>query len=386
MAVGPFEFSTASQIIFRRGAAHEIAKIVAGMGTTALLVTGKNPQRAAFLEEDLRHAQLRPVLFHVEGEPTVECVVEGVKAARDAGCDLVIAYGGGSAIDAAKAVAALLRNNADILEYLEVIGRGRPLERKGVPVIAIPTTAGTGSEVTKNSVLTCTERRVKVSMRSPFMLPDLAVVDPEATSSMPPATTAATGLDALTQIIEAFVSIAANPLTDAICREGLRTAARSLRRVYEDGSDAQAREDMCLASLCGGLALANARLGAVHGFAAPVGGMFSAPHGMVCARLLPFVVEVNIGALERSGRLNVLERFDEIARILTQDTCASARDGVTWISNLCEDMQTVPLTQFGVKPEHFPAIIEGAKMASSMKGNPISLSDKELERILAQAL
>ena len=214
-------------------------------------------------------------------------VRQGVELARREQCDLVIAFGGGSAIDAGKAIAALLANGGELTDYLEVIGKGQPLRHPSVPFIAVPTTAGTGSEVTRNAVLASAEHQVKVSMRSPLMLPRLAVVDPELTLELPPAVTASTGLDALTQLIEPYVSIRANPLTDGFCLEGLRRVSRSLRRAYHAGRDITAREDMSLASLLGGLALANAGLGVVHGFAAPVGGMFHAPHGAICAALLP---------------------------------------------------------------------------------------------------
>ncbi len=243
--------------------------------------------------------------------------------------DLVVGMGGGSVIDAAKAIAALLTNPGDPLDYLEVIGRGLPLANACAPMMAIPTTAGTGAEVTRNAVLASPAHRVKVSLRSASMLPDVAIVDPELTLSMPPAVTAATGLDALTQCLEPFVSHLATPLTDGFCREGLARAARSLRRAYHHGSDVAARRDMALASLCGGLALANAKLGAVHGFAGPIGGMFDAPHGAVCARLLPLVMTANVRALEeRSPNSPALVRYAEVAKIVTGDADASIADGV----------------------------------------------------------
>ena len=208
-------------------------------------------------------------------------------------CDTVIGFGGGAALDAAKAIAILMTNPGDVTDYLEIIGRGKTLTEPPVPCIAIPTTAGTGSEVTRNSVIASREERVKVSLRSPLMLPKVVVVDPELTYDLPPAITASTGVDALTQLIEPFVCSRANPLTDGLCQEGIERVARSLRRAFESAgrgeapADAAAREDMAVASLFGGLALANAGLGAVHGLAAPLGGMIGAPHGAVCAALLP---------------------------------------------------------------------------------------------------
>jgi len=291
-------------------------------------------------------------------------IAQGVEHARAERCDVVIGFGGGSALDSAKAIAALDTNPGDITDYLEVIGRGRPLKNAPLPVIAIPTTAGTGAEVTRNAVLCSPEHKMKVSLRSPLMLPKAAIVDPELTYDLPPALTASTGLDALTQLIEPYVSIRANPITDGICREGLARATRSLRRAFDDGRDKGAREDMALASLFGGLALANAGLGAVHGFAAAIGGMFDAQHGAVCAALLPEVMEAN----RKSSK-----RYDEIV-------------SAAWVRDLRDHLQIPKLRAYGITENHIPAICEKAAAASSMKANPVVLSPKELEDILRQAI
>jgi alcohol dehydrogenase class IV len=299
----------------------------------------------------------------------------------------VIALGGGSAIDTGKAIAALAANPGDPLDYLEVIGKGRPLAHAPLPVIAIPTTAGTGAEVTRNAVLESPQHRVKVSLRSPLMLPRVALVDPELTRSVPPNITASTGMDALTQVIEPFVSARANPLTDSLCREGMTRAARALRRVYADGDDADARADMALASLFGGLALANAGLGAVHGFAGPLGGMFHAPHGALCAALLPHVTAANIQALrQRQPQHPALARYDEIAVILTGDADARAADAVAWLGTLLADLNIPPLRAYHITPADFPAIVAASARASSMKANPIVLTDAELMAVLEAAL
>jgi alcohol dehydrogenase class IV len=300
---------------------------------------------------------------------------------------MVISFGGGSAIDAGKAIAALLTNGGAPLDYLEVIGRGQPITEPAAPMIAIPTTAGTGAEVTRNAVLASPEHHVKVSLRSPLMLPRLAVVDPTLTHTVPPEITASTGLDAFTQVLEPYVSLKANPLTDAICREGLWRAAQALRYVYEHGDDAEAREDMAMVSLFGGLALANAKLGAVHGFAGPIGGMFPAPHGAVCGRLLPAVMAVNVRVLrKRAPQSPALERYDEIAQILTGDFKANAGTGVTWVEELCDVLNVPPLSAYGITKADFPAIIEKARRSSSMRGNPVQLTSEELQEILARAL
>jgi alcohol dehydrogenase class IV len=300
---------------------------------------------------------------------------------------LVIGFGGGSALDAGKAIAAMLTNAGDLLDYLEVVGRGMMISQPSAPMIAVPTTAGTGAEVTRNAVLASPEHRVKVSMRSPLMLPRLSVVDPELTYSMPPAVTASTGLDALTQVLEPYVSSRANPMIDALVREGMARAARSLRRAWEQGDDPAAREDMALVSLFGGLALANAGLGAVHGFAGPLGGMFHAPHGAICARLLPFVMEVNVRALrDRQPESVALRRYDEIARILTSDARAAAANGVAWVHELGMMLRVPPLSAYGMTTADVPTLVDKGAAASSMKGNPLPLTPDEMAEILTRAL
>ncbi len=381
-----FEFATATRILFGRGVLQEVAPLAAEMGRRAFVVTGRSVERAGPLLERLVQAGVEHVLFSVSGEPTTEVALAGVRRARETGCDLVIGMGGGSVLDTGKAIAALLTNSGELLDYLEVIGRGQPLMRAPASYIAMPTTAGTGSEVTRNAVLASPQHRVKVSLRSPLMLPRLAVVDPELTYSMPPAVTASTGLDALTQVLEPYVSNQANPIADAICREGLRRAARSLRRAYEDGSDAGAREDMALVSLFGGLALANAKLGAVHGFAGPLGGLFPAPHGAICARLLPYVMEANVRALQtRMPHSPALTRYDEVAQILTGKPTAQAPHAVARVQDLCEALGVPPLSDFGLTKDDIPGVVEQARKASSMKGNPIVLTDEELAEILRRA-
>ncbi len=382
-----FEFATATRIIFGPGTLREVGPIAAQMGSRALVVTGRTRARATPLLDALTAQGIDIVTFSVAGEPTTEVARLGTQRAREADCDMIIGFGGGSVLDTAKAISALLTNGGVPLDYLEVIGRGQPLTRPSAPCIAIPTTAGTGAEVTRNAVLASPEHRVKVSLRSPLMLPRLALVDPELTYTLPPEITASTGLDALTQVMEPYVSKRANPLTDALCREGMRRAARSLRRAYGQGDDAAAREDMALTSLFGGLALANAKLGAVHGFAGPMGGMFPAPHGAICGRLLPHVMAVNVRALqERLPGSEALRRYDEIARILTGSASATAADGVAWVQELCDALQVPPLASYGITPEDFPILIEKASIASSMQGNPIKLTPDEMREILTRAL
>ncbi len=381
-----FEFATATRIIFGQGTLTEVAPIAASIGHRAFIVTGSATEHVATLSEQLKSQNIDVIVFGISGEPSTETVQAGMQSAREHDCDMIIGLGGGSAIDTGKAIAALLANPGDPFDYLEVIGRGQALQQTPLPYIAIPTTAGTGSEVTRNAVLASHEHHVKVSLRSPLMLPRVAIVDPELTYSLPPAITASTGLDALTQLIEPYTCNAPNPLVDAICREGMQRAARSLKQAYQHGSDAAAREDMSIAALFGGLALANAKLGAVHGFAGPLGGLFPAPHGMICARLLPFVVEANVRALQmREPNSPALQRYDEVAQLLRGRSSAGASEAIEWLHQLCTDLDVAPLSQFGFTANDIPMVVAQAQKASSMKGNPLVLTDEELQRILAQA-
>lgn len=382
-----FEFITAGRIVFGRGAIAQIGALAQSYGERALVVTGGSVERARIVQEVLDRADIAHTAFAVAYEPTVDLAQQAVRMARDFGAQVVIGFGGGAAVDLGKAVAALATNPGDPLDYLEVIGRGKLLGADPLPYLAVPTTAGTGAEVTRNAVLASPEHRVKVSLRSPKMLPRVALIDPELTLSLPPGITASTGMDALTQCIEPFVSPAANALTDVFCRDGIQRAARSLLRAYHDGSEIDAREDLSAAALMGGLALANAKLGAVHGFAAPIGGMFDAPHGAVCAALLAPVMRANLDALrERAPEHPSLERYAEVARLLTGRLDAAADDGVQWVEALTHDLRIPGLSVYGVNSDVLPEIADKAAHASSMKGNPIALSQAELAGILHAAL
>jgi alcohol dehydrogenase class IV len=303
-----------------------------------------------------------------------------------AGCDVVVSIGGGSTIDAGKAIAAVVTNGGEPLDFLEVVGKGRTISVAPLPFIAVPTTAGTGSEVTRNAVLGSKEHGVKASMRSPLMLPKIALVDPELTYCLQPSVTAFTGLDALTQLIEPYVSSRANPLTDAICVQGISRVAGALPRAYDDGSDRDARHDMALSSLFGGLALANAGLGLVHGFAAPLGGQWDAPHGALCAALLPHGMAANVAALRaRAPQHRALERYSAIAQMLTGRRNASADEGLEWVRALCAELNVPPLRAWGIHEADLPGIAGKAAQASSMKANPLPLTAEELMGVVTAA-
>lgn len=382
-----FEFATTGRIIFGPGELREAVSLAKNASPRPLVVTGKNPQRAGPLLNLLAENKISPTIYSVSGEPRIQTIRDGVALAKNENCDWVAGIGGGSVIDAGKAIAAMMTNEGDVLDYLEIIGHGKSLKKTPARFLAIPTTAGTGSEVTRNSVLASPEHRLKVSLRSSLMLPRVVLVDPELTYDLPPSITASTGLDALTQLIEPYVCLRANPMTDALCVEGIRRVARSFRRAFENGKDAKARENMAVASLFGGIALANAGLGAVHGFAGPIGGMFSAPHGEICAALLPHVMEMNLYALrERDQRSYALNRYYHVARLLTGNEHATADAGVDWIRELVNDFKIPRLGTHGIKPEHIDEIVRNAQNASSMKPNPIVLTPDELKIVLKKAL
>ncbi len=382
-----FDFATAGRIIFGAGAVRELKNILPGMGSRPALVTGTggaNPERIIAL---LREIGPFCEMIAVDGEPTLGRLQSALAHLRETGCDCVVAYGGGSVIDTGKALAALLANPGEALDYLEVVGKNQPLRQPSLPCVAVPTTAGTGSEVTRNAVVAVPEHKVKVSLRSAWMLPRAALVDPELTYSLPPEVTASTGMDALTQVIEPFVSARANAMTDLYCREGIRRAARSLQAAYADGQNAAAREDMAFTSLMGGLALANAGLGAVHGFASPVGGMFDAPHGAVCAALLPGAVTVNIRALEqREPGHPALDRYREIACILTSNEKAGLQEAPRVLAEMAAALRIPGLRAYGLGEADIPEVVERAADASSMKANPIRLTTEELTEILERAM
>lgn len=378
-----FEFATAGRIIFGSGSMAKAGPAAKELGGKALLVTGMHPERHALLLAALAGQGIAIENIRVSGEPTVADASAAAERGRVAGCDFVIGCGGGSVIDLAKASAALLTNPGDPLDYLEVVGRGLSLPVRPAPCLAMPTTAGTGSEVTRNAVLSSPEHGVKVSMRHPAMLPAIAIVDPQLCLALPPDLTASTGLDALTQLLEAFISIKANPLTDSLCRQGLPLAIRSLARAFHDGSDLQAREDLSLASLFGGLALANAGLGAVHGFAGPIGGAFPISHGTICAAILPWAMKTTLAALRsRLPGSPGLPKLQEFARMAG---CGSADEGVAWLEDLCWELKVPSLSAGGLQPGDFPVLVDKARQASSMKGNPVVLSDEELMGILEGA-
>jgi len=384
--VPTFEFLTSPRIIFGSGSLQQIGSIISDYGKKVLLVTGKDTSRAAPLIELMKNQSLIFSLFSVEYEPTVDEIISGVKLAKEKEVEVVIGFGGGSPLDAAKAIAALATNPGSIYDYLEVIGKGKILGNLPLPLIAIPTTSGTGSEVTKNAVITSTKDKVKVSLRHNNLIPRVAVLDPTLTKSCPPSVTAYSGMDALTQLIEPYLSPKANPLIDLLCIDGIKRISRSILTAYRDGNNINAREDLMLASLYGGIALTNAGLGAVHGFSGVIGGLSKAPHGAICARLLPFVLEANLKALmHKSPNDPFIQRFSDIASLLLGNQEAKIEDSIIYLKNLISDLNIPPLSAYPIDKTDFPYIIQQSRKASSMKNNMVVLSDAEMLSILEKA-
>jgi len=382
-----FSLLTPAKIIFGEDSILQVAPILKQWDQNVLFVAGLNHPFFSQVCDSLNQAKITHFVQQVSGEPTLNSIRKLVYFAKENQCEVVLALGGGSVLDSGKAVSALLTNDGDVLDYLEVVGAGKALQNPAAKMIAVPTTAGTGSEVTKNAVILVEDKQVKVSLRSEGMIPTVALIDPSLTVSLPAKITASTGMDALTQVIEPFVSIKANPMTDLFCESGIKSVSKALLTAYKDGTDLSARNGMAWASLMGGLALANAGLGAVHGFAAVIGGMFDAPHGDICARLLPVVFEVNARELEKSsGNHEILTRFQQVSEWLTGDQNATILSGVNFLKQLAEDLKIPALSNFGMNRQHVEEVVEKAKKASSMKGNPIQLSDEALKEILLKAI
>ena len=390
-----FDFFNTPRIVFGRGRVAEVGPVVDPLGRRALVVyNGDAPGAGGPLDrtrESLKASGVDAHLFRQRGEPQVADVERGVATAREAGCDVVVGLGGGSAVDCAKAVGGVLANGGSPLDYMEVIGRGLPLRVPATPWVAVPTTAGTGAEVTRNAVVGDPARKFKASLRSELLLPRAVVVDAELGVGVPPAVTAASGMDALCQLVESYASAGAQPMTDALALRGMELAAKSLRRAYEAGGDVAAREDMALAALLSGVTLTNAGLGAVHGFAAPLGANFPIPHGVVCAALLPHVMRANVDALRAQDVDHpALERYATVGRVLAGQPGLEPRDaidaGVRAAASLAEALAIPRLSGFGLQEQHVRAMVALAKKASSMRYNPVVLPDDVLADVLRAAI
>jgi alcohol dehydrogenase class IV len=382
-----FEFFTVPKIIFGSERFYEIKTIERQYASNYLIVSGGSSLHKAGKIKELE-TQLRQVglsFQHYTGivnEPGPDTVDKGVELAKDKNCDGVIAIGGGSVIDTGKAIAGLMTNEGSIKDYLEGVGIGRKMVQDPAPLIAIPTTAGTGSEVTKNAVITCPIEKYKKSFRDHRLLPKVALLDPSLTLSLPPYNTATSGMDALTQLIESYVSKKSQPIPEALAIYGIGLVSKSLIKAYSNGQDLKARESMAMASLLSGICLANSGLGAAHGIAAALGCHYGIPHGLACAILLPYVMEYNMEAQ--------LEKFAEIGRILVDkdidDPRQAAERGIEYIKSIsCKMNIPSDLKGFSISPQDLPMLAESSR-GSSMSGNPVDMTDEDSINLLEKLI
>ncbi|MGF1748057.1 iron-containing alcohol dehydrogenase [Vibrio cionasavignyae] len=378
-----FQFMTSSRIIFGEGALQSSLSIINQFGYSVLLVTGQDRQRAEPVIHYLHSQNMRYQHVAICGEPNITMVEETAIMGRRFKPDMVIAIGGGSVLDMGKALAAIIPNQGDVYDYVEVVGRNVPLKTKPIPMIAIPTTASTGAEVTKNAVLKSGQDKVKVSLRSPDMLPDVAIVDPVLTYGTDAYTSGRGAMDAFTHLMEAYVCGEPNPLTDMVCEEGLRRLSQSIISGCKQDNP-KARADLSFAAMLGGMAITNAKLGAAHGLASALGGKITAPHSVITAQLAPHVMAENVKAAKRAGRSDVLNRYRQIAQILTSRSDATIEDGIIWVTMILERLELPKLSDFGVCHTSFDVVAADAMKSVAIKGNPLPLTVDRLEHILNQ--
>lgn len=378
-----FQFMTSTRIVFGEGALVNSLSALNQFGYSVLLVTGKSSQRAEPVIHYLKQQGMRYQQVAIHDEPLIAMVEEMAAMGRKFRPDMVLAIGGGSVLDTGKALAALIPNQGSVYDYVEVVGRCVPFQAKPLPFIAVPTTAGTGSEVSKNAVLRSAQENVKVSLRSPDMLADLAIVDPTLTYGMDQLTSACCGMDAFTHLMESYVCGAPNPLTDMVCEEGLRRLAGAILPACED-DDPRARSDMSFAAMLGGMALANAKLGAAHGLASSLGGRLKAPHGLITAQLAPYVMQENVLAAREAGRADVLNRYRQLACLLTGRMNAEIIDGILWTKRTLKRLNLPQVSEYGLCHTMFDEVAEDALRSNAIKGNPLPLNKVRLLSILTQ--
>jgi alcohol dehydrogenase class IV len=373
----PFGITQPGRVLFGRGEAAKAPALIRAFGARGVLVHGANPDRAAWL---IRALGPDTLALPCSGEPTLTDLTTALAVAREHRPDWVVALGGGAALDLGKALAGLIPAPDGPMEHLEVVGKGLPLKADPLPFIALPTTAGTGAEVTKNAVIGLPELGRKVSLRDDRMVARLAIVDPALTDGCPQAVTLASGLDAVTQVIEPYVSIRATPYTDALARPAIGEGMRALIRLMQ-GEHAEARDRMAWVSLCGGLALANAGLGAVHGLAGVIGGMTGAAHGAICGALLGPVLQANRAATTGVAR----ERLNEVCGLLAEVLGSSGAEAPAALQAWAWANGLPGLAALGAEEDQHEAIVAASQAASSMKGNPVALSAAALREILERA-
>ncbi|MCK6261896.1 iron-containing alcohol dehydrogenase [Vibrio sp. ZSDE26] len=378
-----FQFMTSTRIIFGEGALQSSLSILNQYGYSVLLVTGKDQSRSEPIISYLKTQKMRYQHVSISGEPNITMIEETAIVGRKFKPDMVVSIGGGSVIDMGKALAAIIPNQGDVYDYVEVVGRNVPIKTTPIPFIAIPTTASTGSEVTRNAVLRSGQDQVKVSLRSPDMLADVAIVDPTLTYGMDVYTSGRGAMDVFTHLMEAYVCGDPNPLTDMVCEEGLRKLSGSIVAACRH-DDYSARADLSFAAMLGGMATNNAKLGAAHGLASALGGKLNAPHSVIAGQLAPHVMRENIAVANEFGRKDVLERYSRIAQLVTGRTNAHVEDGALWVQMMLDKLELPKLSEFGVCSTSFEKVAEDALMSVAIKGNPLPLTKARLIYILEQ--
>lgn len=389
--VTSFNFAATPRIIFGSGKTIILPKLIESYGNSVLLITGKSSfNKSAIWDSlmvDLKNRKINWKHFAVEKEPTPTLVDDCVRKFRNQNIDAVIAIGGGSVIDAGKAISAMLKQTGSVRDYLEGVGHLEPSGEK-IPFIAVPTTAGTGAEATKNSVISeIGDLGFKKSLRHDNYVPDIALLDPELTLSCPKSITVQSGMDAFTQLLESYVSTNANSMTDSLAVEGIRMVRDGLKEAVTDGKNLEAREKMAYASLISGITLANAGLGTVHGFASSVGGFFEIPHGLVCARMMGPVNNLTVSKLKAQDRNGLgLKKYARIGKLFSKDKNKSDELYIDLLLELIErwteEFGVRKLSDFGVGEEDFPKIVD----ATGNKYNPAALDKNELHEALKNAI
>jgi alcohol dehydrogenase len=394
IVIKPFSIARFPRIEFGPGSINKLPALAAFYGNTILLVTGaKSLQQSGAwpgIEQSLKVAGFAWHTLAISGEPSPQVVDEAVAAHRSSNIDLVVGIGGGSVLDAAKAIAGLLRVGEPVMNYLEGVGPEKKYQGPAVAFIAVPTTAGTGSEATRNAVLSVAGKDgFKKSFRDEQLVPEYALLDPDLLASCPPRLVAADGMDALTQLLESYVSSRTNPMTDALAWSGLTAARDGLLPWYEgSGDQSAARCAMAYAALISGITLAQTGLGSVHGLASPLGAFFPIPHGVVCGTLVAAATRINIDAmLSREPENPALDKYTKVSELLCRRQFSTQEQAWEELLELLDDwtqrLHLPTLDDYGVTPADFPHIVVHSR-GSSMKTNPIVLSDEEITAVLEQ--
>ena len=371
-------------ILFGRGEASKAPALIRAHGDRVLVVHGASGRRADWLIDRLAERGAEVLSHPCPGEPTLAMLNAALAQARSFAPEVVVGLGGGSVLDMAKALAALIPSKTAPMDHLEVVGRGLPLAAAPLPFVALPTTAGTGAEATRNAVIGLPEHRRKVSLRDDRMLARLAIVDPDLTDGCPWEVTLASGLDAVVQVIEPYVSLRATPYTDALTRPVLALGLDALQRLQK-GEDQSARDDLAFVSLCGGLALSNAGLGAVHGLAGPIGGTSPAPHGAVCGALIGPVLALNRARAREGGNARASARLDEVCDLIAAALGGPAKAAPARVATWARAAGLPGLTALGLAASDHAGVARAALQASSMQGNPVPLAEADLLSILDAA-